>query len=112
MDQCCNTVAFSGGYQERLCEIMRVRDWSVVLAPEGKDPEDRWQKKTTFQHYMLFFFFPSTFQFRRYTNVFVTVLLFEIVSELSFTCRKFLPGLGGTIMQIFDSAVARTRALS
>lgn len=34
MDQCCNTVECSGGYEECRCKIMRVLDWSAPLLPD------------------------------------------------------------------------------
>lgn len=44
------------------------------------------------------------FQFRWYTNAaIVTILLFDLLCKLNFKGKKFLPGLGGTIMQILES---------
>lgn len=83
MDQCCNTVAFSGGYQERPCEIMRVQIGVCCYFLMGKDPEGgkKQQKRGNFQHSILLPPPPPpTFQFRCYTNVFVDNLLLEIFS--------------------------------
>lgn len=110
MDQCCNTVAFSGGYQERSCEIMRVQD-CVVISWWVKIQRSRWQKKRTFQHYIRFF--PLHIAISRLHKCLCDhSIVWDLLCELSFRWRKFLAGLGGAIMQILNSAVARARALS